>query len=629
MSRPKGTERPFISCSLTSSKKIHAKRPSQPCDRGVFFDRTMPIVYNEQDIKEDCADGECHTNMAYTALYRVYRPQTFQDVVGQEHVTITLRNALREGRLSHAYLFNGPRGTGKTSAAKIMSKAVNCEQPIDGEPCNECGSCRAITSGSVTDVLEIDAASNRGVEEIRDIRDKVKFAPSDVKYKVYIIDEVHMLTTEAFNALLKTLEEPPSHVIFILATTEPHKLPATIISRCQRFDFHRIPLRVMVDLLQKICQSQGVRVEEQALQLVAKMAEGGARDALSLLDQAISFSRDEVKASDIMQITGTVSQTYFSVLARYIAERDVAQVMEQFDQVMVQGKDPEQFLHDFLYYYRDMLLLKTAPQLEEIVERTMIDDQFAHVAELYGFPELYAAIETCNQALSQLKWSTYARVLVELTLVKMCQPVAQQAGSTAASAAPQVNSEELTGMANRIRVLEERLVMVMQGQVSLPTQKSEEPRKAEPKRVAAAGGGSRTSMNRVREVAKALDENLTRQVRGQWSQILTDLKKVKIQYQAWLVNGQPVAAGSDAVVVTFTSPIHCDKTMEPELKGVVERVMLSALGKPLQLLSIMEEEWQSVEQQVGQKDSPAEEEQDPFLAEAIKLVGEELVEVKD
>jgi DNA polymerase-3 subunit gamma/tau len=259
----------------------------------------------------------------------------------------------------------------------------------------------------------------------------------------------------------------------------------------------------------------------------------------------------------------------------------------------------------------------------------MIDDQFAHVAELYGFPELYAAIETCNQALSQLKWSTYARVLVELTLVKMCQPVAQQAGSTAASAAPQVNSEELTGMANRIRVLEERLVMVMQGQVSLPTQKSEEPRKAEPKRVAAAGGGSRTSMNRVREVAKALDENLTRQVRGQWSQILTDLKKVKIQYQAWLVNGQPVAAGSDAVVVTFTSPIHCDKTMEPELKGVVERVMLSALGKPLQLLSIMEEEWHSVEQQVGQKDSPAEEEQDPFLAEAIKLVGEELVEVKD
>lgn len=566
--------------------------------------------------------------MAYTALYRVYRPQTFQDVVGQEHVTTTLRNALRENRLSHAYLFNGPRGTGKTSAAKIMAKAVNCEQPIDGEPCNQCGTCRAISNGSVTDVLEIDAASNRGVEEIRDIRDKVKFAPSDVRYKVYIIDEVHMLTTEAFNALLKTLEEPPSHVIFILATTEPHKLPATIISRCQRFDFHRIPLKVMVNLLQGICQSQGVQVEEQALQLVAKMAEGGARDALSLLDQAISYSKDEVRASDIMQITGTVAQSYFSVLARHIAENDVAQVMEQFDRVMVQGKDPEQFLHDFLYYYRDMLLLKTAPQLEEIVERTMIDDQFAEVATLYSFPALYSAIETCNQALSQLKWSTYARVLVELTLVKMCQP---NMNVTESAGAPPVNSEELVAMSNRIRVLEERLVQVMQGQVAVGGQPvAEETRKAEPRRIpAAAGGGSRTPLGRVREVAKGLDENLTRQVRGQWAQILTEIKKVKIQYQAWLVNGQPVAAGNDAVVVTFTSAIHCDKTMEQELRSVVERVMSTVLGRPLQLLSVMEEEWQSVDQQVGQKDASDEPQEDPFLAEAIKLVGEGLVEVKD
>ncbi|MGM0714128.1 DNA polymerase III subunit gamma/tau [Brevibacillus parabrevis] len=571
--------------------------------------------------------------MAYTALYRVYRPQTFQDVVGQEHVTITLRNALRENRLSHAYLFNGPRGTGKTSAAKIMAKAVNCEQPIDGEPCNQCDTCKAISNGSVTDVLEIDAASNRGVEEIRDIRDKVKFAPSDVRYKVYIIDEVHMLTTEAFNALLKTLEEPPSHVIFILATTEPHKLPATIISRCQRFDFHRIPLKVMVDLLQRICQSQGVQVEEQALQLVAKMAEGGARDALSLLDQAISYSKDEVRASDIMQITGTVAQSYFSVLARHIAENDVAQVMEQFDQVMVQGKDPEQFLHDFLYYYRDMLLLKTAPQLEEIVERTMIDDQFQEVAKLYSLPALYAAIETCNQSLSQLKWSTYARVLVELTLVKMCQSSAPNTQTTAGGGgAAAASSEEWTAMAARLNALEEKLSQVLQGQISLPgQQKTEEPRKSEPRRVvaAAAGGGSRTSMNRVREVAKALDENLTRQVRGQWSQILNELKKVKIQYQAWLVNGQPVAAGNDAVIVTFTSAIHCDKTMEPELKGVVERVMSTVLGRPLQLLSVMEEEWQSVDQQTAQKDDPGGEQEDPFLAEAIKLVGEGLIEVKD
>lgn len=566
--------------------------------------------------------------MAYTALYRVYRPQTFQDVVGQAHVTTTLRNALREGRLSHAYLFNGPRGTGKTSAARLMAKAVNCQQPQDGEPCNQCATCRAITDGTVTDVLEIDAASNRGVEEIRDIRDKVKFAPSDVRYKVYIIDEVHMLTTEAFNALLKTLEEPPSHVLFILATTEPHKLPATIISRCQRFDFHRIPLKEIAQYLRQICEAQGVQAEEQALQLVAKMAEGGMRDALSLLDQAISFSADMVKASDVIQITGTVSQAYFSVLARHIAEQNVAEVMEQFDRIMVQGKDPEQFLQDFLYYYRDMLLIKTAPQLEEIVERTMLDDQFAQVAELYTIPALYGVIETCNQALTQLKWSTYSRVLVELTLVKLCQPTQMKAPAAAVA-----SDEELTALTNRIKQLEEKLSQLLQGQVALPAAaKTEEPRTREPRRMAAAasGGSSRTPMNKVREAAKSIDENLTRQIRGQWSQILTEVKKVKIQYQAWLVNGQPAAASPDAVIVTFSSPIHCDKTMEPELKGIVERVLQAVTGRPMQLLSVMEEEWQSVQQQVGTSEGPTQtEEQDPFIAEAIKLVGEALVEVKE
>ncbi len=571
--------------------------------------------------------------MAYTALYRVWRPQTFGDIVGQAHVTTTLRNALREGRLSHAYLFNGPRGTGKTSAAKIMAKAVNCERPQDGEPCNQCETCRAITDGSVTDVLEIDAASNRGVEEIRDIRDKVRFAPSDVTYKVYIIDEVHMLTTEAFNALLKTLEEPPPHVLFILATTEPHKLPATIISRCQRFDFHRIPLPEMVARLRHICEAQQVQVEEQALQLVAKAAEGGMRDALSLLDQAISYSGNQVRTADILQITGAVSQTYFSTLAQLIAQRNVAEVLAEFDRIMTQGKDPEQFLQDFLHYYRDMLLLKTAPGLQEAVDRTLVDEQFAQVAALYELPALYRVIESLNQALTQLKWSTYARVLVEVTLVKLCQESKAAEGAAAGrpSDSAAVQSEEVRALVNRVRALEEKVAQLLRGQPPAAQAPSEEVRTREPRRTSVtSGGGSRTPMGRVREVVRSLDEGLLKRVRGAWSQILAEVKKVKIQYHAWLVSGQPMAAANGGLVVVFKGAIHCEKTMEPELRGVIERVVESVCGQPLPFLSITEEEWQNVQSLAGEAEQDAApDEPDPFVAEAIRLVGEHLVEVKD
>ncbi|EGS4843797.1 DNA polymerase III subunit gamma/tau, partial [Listeria monocytogenes] len=246
--------------------------------------------------------------MAYQALYRVFRPQSFQDVVGQEHVTKTLKNAIVQNKTSHAYLFSGPRGTGKTSAAKIFAKAINCEHGHDGEPCNECEICKGTTDGSIPDVLEIDAASNNGVEEIRDIREKVKYAPTVAKYKVYIIDEVHMLSTGAFNALLKTLEEPPKHVIFILATTEPHKLPLTIISRVQRFDFKRITTQDIIGRLKFILEEEKIPYDEKALMIVARAAEGGMRDALSLLDQVISYGSEEVTVEDALEITGSVAQ---------------------------------------------------------------------------------------------------------------------------------------------------------------------------------------------------------------------------------------------------------------------------------------------------------------------------------
>ncbi|CAM5536257.1 DNA polymerase III subunit gamma/tau [Bacillus safensis FO-36b] [Bacillus safensis subsp. safensis] len=295
--------------------------------------------------------------MSYQALYRVFRPQVFEDVVGQEHITKTLQNALPQKKFSHAYLFSGPRGTGKTSAAKIFAKAVNCEKSPVSEPCNACDACKGITNGSISDVIEIDAASNNGVDEIRDIRDKVKFAPSAVTYKVYIIDEVHMLSI-VINALLKTLEEPPAHCIFILATTEPHKIPLTIISRCQRFDFKRITTKDIVGRMEKIVDAEGLNVQEGSLEIIASAADGGMRDALSLLDQAISFSGEQLTIDDAPLIAGAVSQHFISQLAEAIFDQNIATALDTLNELLQQGKDAAKLIEDMIFYFRDMLLYR-------------------------------------------------------------------------------------------------------------------------------------------------------------------------------------------------------------------------------------------------------------------------------
>ena len=294
--------------------------------------------------------------MSYQALYRVWRPTRLEEVVGQEHITKTLKNALLQEKLSHAYLFTGPRGTGKTSAAKIIAKAINCEQMPVEEPCNECASCKGIHDGTIIDVMEIDAASNNGVDEIRDIRDKVKFAPSAVKYKVYIIDEVHMLSTGAFNALLKTLEEPPAHVIFILATTEPHKIPLTIISRCQRFDFKRISAEAMMGRMKEIIEAIAAKVDDDALRMIARVSEGGMRDALSLLDQAISFANEVVTLADILSITGAVSKELLFEVGEALHAGDVVKGLTAIDSVVKEGKDPSRFLEDLFNKKVDLVI---------------------------------------------------------------------------------------------------------------------------------------------------------------------------------------------------------------------------------------------------------------------------------
>ncbi|GAK06888.1 DNA polymerase III subunit gamma/tau [Geomicrobium sp. JCM 19038] len=320
--------------------------------------------------------------MSYQALYRVWRPKRLEDVAGQNHITKTLQNALIQQKVAHAYLFSGPRGTGKTSAAKIMAKAVNCEHAPVAEPCDTCDACKGIQSGAVVDVIEIDAASNNGVDEIRYIRDNVIAAPRDVKYKVYIIDEVHMLSTGAFNALLKTLEEPPAHAIFILATTESHKIPLTIISRTQRFDFKRIGPETLIKRMSYILEQVGAECEEDALHLISRVAEGGMRDALSLLDQALSFSEDNtIRTEDVLAITGAVSQGFLADAVEAIIDGDAEKAVQAADALIREGKDPLRFMEDLIYYLRDLMLYKTAPSLNTLLDRVQADDAFVSMAE--------------------------------------------------------------------------------------------------------------------------------------------------------------------------------------------------------------------------------------------------------
>lgn len=362
--------------------------------------------------------------MSYTALYRKFRPAEFEDVKGQDHISQTLQNQIKANRIGHAYLFCGTRGTGKTSVAKIFAKAVNCQSPVNGSPCGECAMCKAISAGTSMNVIEIDAASNNGVDNIREIREEVAYRPTEGKYKVYIIDEVHMLSIGAFNALLKTLEEPPEYVIFILATTEVHKIPITIMSRCQRYDFKRITIDTIAERLMDLMRREGVEVEERAIRYIAKAADGSMRDALSLLDQCIAFYLGEKLTYDhVLEVLGAVDTEVFSRLLREILNRDVSKVIGALDELIMQGRELSQLVTDFTGYLRNLLLVKTSDGLEDILDVSTENLlQLKEEAELISYDALIRYIRIFSDLSNQLKYATQKRVLLEVALIKLCKP---------------------------------------------------------------------------------------------------------------------------------------------------------------------------------------------------------------
>lgn len=525
----------------------------------------------------------------YQALYRKYRSQTFGQLVGQQVVARTLRQAVEQDKISHAYLFSGPRGTGKTSVAKILAKAMNCPNQVNGEPCNDCYICEAITNGSLEDVIEIDAASNNGVDEIRDIRDKSTYAPSLAKHKVYIIDEVHMLSTGAFNALLKTLEEPTENVVFILATTELHKIPATILSRVQRFEFKSIKLPDIVHHLESILAKEGISYEADAVQIIARRAEGGMRDALSILDQALSLTAgSELTTAIAEEITGSISLAALDQYVAAILAHDATAALDQLAIIFDNGKNMARFVTDLLQYLRDLLIVQTGG------ENTHASDLFA--ANLSADQaRLFALIDQATTSLADIKNSLQPRIYTEMMTIKL----AEMTGQTATSATVEVPSNVLAQLEELKKEVAQLKQEVAQAGDNLSSSK---PPVTRPTKSNKAYRVDRNKVNAILQEAVENPElartNLIR-LQNAWGEIIESLGGAD---KALLIGSQPVAANENHAILAFESAFNAEQTMKRDnLNTMFGNILSNAAGFSPEILAISLEEWTKIRAEFSSK----------------------------